>query len=70
MRQGCFTKGPHLDRNDAARFVVIWLAGVVAVQQVKFRVRLIAKGFIPHCAEVKMEAVHQEVNFNPGPSGF
>lgn len=49
--------GTHLDRDDAARFVVVWFAGVILVQWVELRVGLIAEGFIPHSAEVKMEAV-------------
>lgn len=60
----------HLDGDNAARFVVVWFAGVVPVQWVELRVGLITEGFTPHSAEVKMEAVHQEVNFDPGPPGL
>lgn len=62
--------GTHLDGDDAARFVVVRFAGVVPVQRVELRVGLIAEGFTPHRAEVEMEAVHQEVNFDPGPPGL
>ncbi len=57
----------HLNRNDAARFVVVRFARVILVQRVEMRVGLIAEGFIPHGAKVKMEAVQQEINFYPGP---
>lgn len=57
----------HLNRDDAARFMVVRFAGVILVQRVELWVRLIAEGFIPHGAEVKMEAVQQEINFDPGP---
>lgn len=62
--------GAHLNRDDAARLVVVRLAGVVLVQRVELRVGLIAEGFAPHSAEVKMEAVQQEMNFDPGPPGL
>lgn len=65
-----FIRGTHLHRDDAARFVVVRFAGVVPVQRVELRVGLIAEGFTPHCAEVKMEAVHQEVNFDPCSPGL
>lgn len=60
----------NLDRDDAAGLVVVRLARVVPVQRVEPRVGLIAEGFAPHRAEVKVEAVHQEVNFDPGPPGL
>lgn len=50
--------------------MVVWFAGVVLVQWVKLWVGLIAESFIPHSAEVKMEAVQQEVNFDPRPPGL
>lgn len=65
-----FIQCTHLDRDNAARFVVVRFAGVVPVQWVELRVGLITEGFTPHSAEVKMEAVHQEVNFDPGPPGL
>lgn len=65
-----FIGGTHLHGDDAARFVVVRFAGVVPVQRVELRVGLIAEGFAPHCAEVKMEAVHQEVNFDPCSPGL
>lgn len=61
---------PDLHRDDAARFVVVRFAGVILVQWVELRVGLVAEGFIPHCTEVKMEAVQQELNFDPGPPGL
>lgn len=50
--------------------MVVRLAGVVPVQRVEPRVSLVAEGFAPHRAKVKVEAVHQEVNFDPGPPGL
>lgn len=50
--------------------MVVRRAGVVLVQQVELRVGLVAEGFAPHGAEVKMEAVQQEVDFDPGPPGL
>lgn len=50
--------------------MVVWFVGVILVQWVKLWVGLIAEGFIPHSGEVKMEAVQQEVNFDPRPSGL
>lgn len=49
---------------------MVRFAGVVLVQRVELWVLLIAEGFIPHGAEVKMEAVQQEMNFNPSPPGL
>lgn len=62
--------GSDLDRDDAAGFVVVRFAGVVLVQRVELRVGLVAEGFVPHGAKVKVEAVQQEVNFDPGPPGL
>lgn len=50
--------------------MVVRLARVVPVQRVEPRVGLIAEGFVPHRTEVKVEAVHQKVNFDPGPPGL
>ena len=60
----------HLHRDDAAGFVVVRLAGLVLVQRVEHRVGLVAEGFSGHGTEVKLEAVQQEVNFDPGPRGL
>lgn len=59
-----------LHRDDAARLVVVRPAGAVAVQRVQQRVGLITEGLAAHRTEVKVEAVHQEVNFDPGPPGL
>lgn len=56
-----------LHRDDAAGFVVVGPARAVAVQWVQQRIGLITEGLVPHCTEVEVEAVHQEVNFDPGP---
>lgn len=61
---------PHLHGDDAARLVVVRLAGVVLAQQVEPRVGLVAEGLAPDGAEVKMEAVQQELDFDPGPPGL
>lgn len=50
--------------------MVIRFAWIVLVQQVQLWVGLIAEVLAPHAAEVKMEAVQQEVNFDPGPPGL
>lgn len=59
-----------LHRDDAAGLVVVRPAEAVAVQRVQQRVGLITEGLAPHRTEVKVEAVHQEVNFDPGPPGL
>ena len=66
----CRLQVTHLNRDDAAWFVVVRLARVVPVQLVELWVEFIAKGFLSHRAEVKMETVQQEVDFHPGPSGL
>lgn len=60
----------NLYRDDAARFVVVRFVGVILVQWVELRVGLVAESFVPHRAEVKMEAVQQEVNFDPSSPGL
>lgn len=50
--------------------MMVWFAGVVLVQLVELRVGLVAEGFTPHGAEVKMEAVQQEMNLDPGSPGL
>lgn len=59
-----------LHRDDAAGLVVVRPAGAVAVQGVQQRIGLITKGMVSHRTKVKVEAVHQEVNFDPGPPGL
>ena len=54
----------HLHGDDAARFVVVGFAGVVLVEGVELWVGLVAEGLGPHCVEVKMEAVQQEVHLD------
>lgn len=60
----------HLDRDDAAGFVMVRLAGIIPVQLVERGVELIPKGFLTHGVEVKMKAVQQEVNFDPCINGL
>lgn len=50
--------------------MVVRLAGVVLVQLVELGVGLVAEGLAAHSAEVEVEAVQQEVDFNPRPSGL
>lgn len=50
--------------------MVVGFAGVNLVQWVEHRVGLIAESCISHSAEVKMEAVQQELNFDSGPPGL
>lgn len=59
-----------LHRDDAAGFVVVGPARAVAVQGVQQRIGLIAESLVSHCTKVKVQAVHQEVNFDPGPPGL
>lgn len=49
---------------------MVRFAGLVLVQRVQLWVGLIAKGLTGHGGEVKMEAVQQEVDFDPGPPGL
>lgn len=60
----------HLNRDDAAGFVMVRLAGIIPVQLVERGVELIPKGFLTHGVEVKMKAVQQEVNFDPCINGL
>ncbi|TNN36379.1 hypothetical protein EYF80_053463 [Liparis tanakae] len=62
--------GVRRDSHDAAGLVVVRLAAVVVVQRVEPRVGLVAEGLGPHGAEVEVEAVQEEVNFDPGPPGL
>lgn len=50
--------------------MVVRFAAVVLVQRVEPRVGLVAEGLGSHGAEVKVEAVQEEVNFDPGPPGL
>lgn len=59
-----------LHGDDAAGFVVVGSAGAVAVQGVQQRIGLIAEGLVSHRTKVEVEAVHQEVNFDPGSPGL
>lgn len=67
---GDLIPGSHLNRDDAARFMVVRLAQVVLVQLVELWVGLVAERFVTHGAEVEVEAVQQEVNFNSCSSGL
>lgn len=49
---------------------MVWFAGFIPVQWVELWVGLIAEGLIPHVAKVKIEAVHQKVNSDPGSPGL
>ena len=49
---------------------MVRFAGVILIQRVKLWVGLVAEGFISHSVEVKMEAVQQEMNFDPGSPGL
>lgn len=60
----------YLHGDDAARFMVVWLVGVVLVQRVQLWVGLVAEGLVSHSAEVKMEAVQEKINSDLGPSGL
>lgn len=50
--------------------MVVRLALVIPVQRKQPWVGLISEGFATHGAEVKMEAVQKEVNFDPGHRGL
>lgn len=60
----------HLDGDDAAGFVMVGFARIIPVQLVERGVELIPEGFLTHGAEVKVKAVQQKVNFNPGINGL
>lgn len=62
--------GTRLDGDDAAGFVVERLAWVIPVQLEQLGVGFVAERFATHSAEVKMEAVQKEVNFDPGLCGL
>lgn len=59
-----------LHGDDAAGFVVVGPAGAVAVQGVQQRIGLVTEGLVSHRTKVEVEAVHQEVNFDPGSPGL
>lgn len=62
--RSCLTEGTNLHRDDAARLVVIWLGRVIAIQWIKLWVGFIVEVVNPDRGEVKMEAIHQEQNFD------
>lgn len=60
----CIAEGTNLHRDDAAWLVVIWLGRVIAIQWIKLWVGFIVEVVNPQRGEVKMEAIHQEQNFD------